>query len=91
MTPREFCLQVEAYNERIEEKQEQRRQELYVSALLISQFVGIKLFSKRKIPAYDEIFEAKHEMKEMTDEQMLRKVEALNAMFGGADTRKAVG
>lgn len=77
---------VDAHNDKIKLEQEQRRQEIYVSALLISQFV----WAKGKRPSYEKVFGGKPKQKEMTDEEMLRKVEALNAMFGGFDERKAV-
>lgn len=77
---------VDAHDDKIKLEQEQRRQEIYVSALLISQFV----WAKGKRPSYEKVFGVKPKQKEMTDEEMLRKVEALNAMFGGIDERKAV-
>lgn len=77
---------VEGYNSRVTIEQEQKRQEIYVSALLISQFV----WAKGKRPSYEKVFGSKANHEEMTDEEMLRKVEALNAMFGGIDERKAV-
>lgn len=85
MTPREFSSVVDAYNRKTEDEQEQRLHEMYISALLISSFVWAK-----KPPTYEQLF-GKLRQKEMTDEQMLRKVEALNAMFGGSDTRKEAG
>ena len=85
MTPREFSSVVDAYNRKTEDEQEQRLHEMYISALLISRFVWAQ-----KPPTYEQLF-GKLRQKEMTDEQMLRKVEALNAMFGGSDTRKEAG
>lgn len=77
---------VEAHNEKVMFEQEQKRQEIYVSALLISQFV----WAKGKRPSYEKVFGRRLERKTMTDEEMLKQVEALNAMFGGIDERKAV-
>ena len=83
MTPCELETALEAYRIKENTKQEQRRQEIYASALLISRFVLSK-----NIPPYERVFGA-GEREEMTDEQMLRMAEALNAMFGGTDSREA--
>ena len=85
MTPCEFSVFVDAYNKNMESEQEQRMQEIYTSALLISRFV----WCKGKPPSYEKVF-GNHRKTTMTDEEMLRKVEFLNAVFGGNDTRKAV-
>ena len=53
MTPREFAAAVEAYKNKLEQEQEQRRQEIYVSALLVSRFVWAK-----KVPPYERVFRA---------------------------------
>lgn len=83
MTPCELEIAVESYRRKEKIKQEQRRQEIYASALLISRFVWSK-----NVPPYEKVF-GTGKQKEMTDEQMLRTAEALNAMFGGADSREA--
>lgn len=85
MTPCELSVFVDAYNKNTEEEQEQRMQEIYTSALLISRFV----WCKGKPPSYEKVFGSRRKAP-MTDEEMLRKVESLNAMFGGNDMRKAV-
>ena len=82
MTPREFNSFVDAYNKKTEDDQEQRLHEMYISALLVSRFVWAK-----KPPTYEQLF-GRIRQAEMTDDQMLRQAEALNAMFGGTDTRK---
>lgn len=81
MTPRQLLLHAEAYNQRLEYEQECKRQEIYTTALLISNFV----WAKKKKPTYEQIFQKKKE--QMTDEQMFRQVLALNAKFGGIDKR----
>lgn len=85
MTPRELFTFADAHNQKIEFEQEQRRQEIYTSALLISRFV----WCKGKIPPYEKTFGIKKKSV-MSDADMLRQAESLNAMFGGIDTRKAV-
>lgn len=85
MTPHEFSIYADAYSKRIENEAEQKRQELYVSAMLISNFVWAK-----KRPTYEKVFGAPKKKKEMSDEAMLQMAQALNAMFGGTDTRKGV-
>ncbi len=82
MTPREFAVYIEAHNQKIQDKQEQRQREIYASAFLISRFVWAK-----KIPAYEKVF-GSGQKQEMTDKEMLKQVEALNALFGGTDLRK---
>lgn len=82
MTPGELAVYAEAYNERKENEHEQKREEIYTTALLISQFV----WSKRP-RSYEEVFGIKKKSK-MPDAEMLRVVEALNAQFGGNDIRK---
>lgn len=86
MTPRELAIYVEAYNQRLSFEQEQKQREIYASALLISQFVWVK---GRK-PSYEKVFGGHKPQKEMTDEEMLKAIEALNAEFGGEDLRKEV-
>ncbi len=83
MTPREFAVYTKAYSERLEFEQEIKRREIYLSALLTSSFV----WAKGRRPSYEAIF-GKQEQEEMSDEQMLIMVEALNAQFGGSDSRK---
>lgn len=82
MTPREFAAMAHAYKDKLEYEQEQRRQEIYVSALLMSRFVWTK-----KVPPYNRVFQMS-KPKSMTDEQMLKMAESLNALFGGADKRE---
>ena len=81
MTPREFAVVADAYKNRMEYESEQKRQEIYASALLISRFVWAK-----RAPSYDKVFGGGAKA-EMTDEQMLKTAESLNAMFGGLDER----
>lgn len=81
MTPREFAAAAEAYKSRMEYELEQKRQETYASALLISRFMWAK-----RVPPYEKVF-GNGTKKDMTDEQMLEAAEALNAMFGGSDSR----
>ena len=82
MTPREFYVFANVYGKKVESEQEQRLHEIYISALLTSRFVW-----QKNPQSYEQLF-GRLNRKPMTDEQMLRKAEALNAMFGGNDTRK---
>lgn len=82
MTPAQLIIYADAYAENMKEAQERARQELYVSASLISTFVGLALNGKQK-PSYEKIFGT--EKNEMTDEQMYATVKALNARFGGTE------
>lgn len=84
MTPREFSACVEAYNENKAFETEQTQRAAYTTALLAAKFV----WSKGRIPSYNEIFKKQTASEEMTDEQMLHQVEFLNALFGGTDTRE---
>jgi len=82
MTPRQLALYAEAYKDRREDVQ----MEIYLSAYLTAGFAGI-LFSRKnaKLPAYDQVF--KKQKREMTDDEMLKVVIALNAAAGGIDMR----
>lgn len=81
MTPREFAVFAEGYSQNREDEQERRMQEIYTSALLISRFV----WCKGQPPSYEKVFGCRKAA--MSDEEMLKTAEALNAMFGGSDRR----
>lgn len=86
MTPREFGVYARVYNEKMEFEQEQRQREIYASALLISSFV----WAKGKKPDYKKVFKQRKGKEEMSDAEMLKMAESLNAKFGGTDLRKEV-
>lgn len=82
MTPREFWVYAQIHNQSMEFEQERRQREIYASALLISNFV----WAKGSKPAYEKVF-VKNQEEEMTDDQMMKEVEKLNAKLGGVDLR----
>ena len=77
---------MDAYNQRMSFKTEQEQRSIYTTALLTAKFI----WSKRRIPSYEEVFTSREKAADMTPEEMLRQVEFLNAMFGGDDTRNEV-
>lgn len=76
MTPAELNLSAEIYAE----KKKQEEQNMIMQAYLISRWVWAKEVPIEKIL---EDMGATKEKKEMTDEEMLKKVMVLNTMFGG--------
>lgn len=76
MTPYELNLAAEIYAE----KKKQEQQNMIIQAYLISRWVWAKEVPIEKIL---EDMGATKEKKEMTDEEMLKKVMVLNTMFGG--------
>ena len=74
MTPYELNLVAKAYQER----QQRETKERISQAYLISRWVWAKRIDINSILA-----KVGQERKEMTDEQMLATVKALNALFGG--------
>ena len=80
MTPKEFNIYVEGFNERKKNKLELEQKALIYQAYLISRWVWAKDVPIEKI--LNEL-ETSKEKKEMTDEEMLNRVKILNTMFGG--------
>lgn len=89
MTPKEFYVYVDGFNRRkeieVEDykiKFELEQKALIHQAYLISRWVWTKNLPIEKILNKLEL-EDKQEKQEMTDEEMLAQVKALNAMLGG--------
>ena len=81
MTPKQLNIYAGAFAG----QQEDSQYRVYLSAVLTSGFMSILLSKKHpKLPTYEETFKKR---KEMTDEDMLRVVIALNAAAGGIDKR----
>ena len=74
MTPYELNLVAKAYQER----QQRETKERISQAYLISRWVWAKRIDINSILA-----KVGQERKEMTDEQMLAQIKALNTLFGG--------
>jgi len=78
MTPRELAIRVQG-----EQMRMQNQWTLMVEqALLISRWVWKKRISHSEIEKITNI-EKRETKKEMTDDEMLRQVKAVNALFGG--------
>lgn len=78
MTPRELAIRVQG-----EQMKTQNQWTLMVEqALLISRWVWKKRISHSEIEEITNI-EKREKKKEMTDDEMLLQVKALNALFGG--------
>jgi len=85
MTPKQLNIYAEAFAG----QQEDSQYRVYLSAVLTSGFMGILLSKKHpKLPTYEETF--RRRKKDMTDEEMLNVVIALNAASGGIDRRGEV-
>lgn len=76
LTPYEFSLVVNSYVKRKEEEAEEKITLTYLNAAWTIQFLG------KKKPKLDDILKKKTK-KEMTDEEMLKRIKLLNNMFGG--------
>lgn len=77
LTPYEFGLMVKAYTNKREESAEEKITLAYMQAAWTIQFLG------KKKPDLKKILNKKNKENEMTDEEMLEKIKALNSMFGG--------
>lgn len=86
MTPRELAVCVDTYNRQQEQELEKLRRTSYLTALLTAQFV----WAKGQRPSYEQVFGAPGRSRDMSDDEMLAVAEALNARFGGSDSRKGV-
>lgn len=81
MTPAELTLCADAYKKRMQAEQELISAQNYNLANLIRAAVWAK-----HMPSFDKVRPAKKkEKKSMTDEEMFKKVQALNRMFGGSE------
>lgn len=74
LTPYEFSLTVEAFNKNKEEEQEEK---------LTLVWLGAAWQRAKKMPRLREILNKIETPQKMTDEQMLKKVKALNSALGG--------
>ena len=73
MTPKEYFIYEKGHLDRVQLEQKQSAYQAY----LISRWVWQKKIDIEKI------LETKQEKKEMTDDEMLKQVKALNRLFGG--------
>ena len=81
MTPAELAAAARAYSARETARRRERQNELYLLACMTGCAVWGKLGS------YDELFGRQEKAStDMTDEQMLAQVRALNAVFGGGNS-----
>lgn len=78
MTPYELFLTIDIYSKKEKEKQSSKLREIYIAAVWTSRWVFAK-----KIPSFESILKESEPRKDMTDEEMLLKVQQLNAVFGG--------
>lgn len=79
MTPHELNTYANAFSEREKQEYKQKIELAYINAMWTIQWLG----KKQPKPLQDILDSIGKEKKVMTDEQMLAKVKALNAMFGG--------
>lgn len=81
MTPYEFSIVVRGFSLRKEQDLQSERALLVEHALLLSRWVWQKKIKKQDI---EKLLKVDNQpKKEMTDEQMLAQVKALNVLFGG--------
>lgn len=77
MTPKILNYYLSAYTKREKEKSKEKITLAYINAMWTAQW-----FSKNKPKKLEEILKDKPKVS-MTDEEMLKQVKMLNAMFGG--------
>lgn len=80
MTPVQLNCYARAYAERGKNEQRVAQANIYSLAALIRPMVWSK-----DPPGFDKVFPQEHWSTDMTDEELFRKVQALNAMFGGEE------
>lgn len=78
MTPRELWIYSRAYRDRVRGEARVKHAEIYSLASLIRPMVWAK-----HPPKFERVFPQDRKQKEMTEEQMMQQVLALNAAFGG--------
>jgi hypothetical protein len=74
MTPLEFRIHIKVYNEKLKQESKDR---------LAQAYLGAAWQRAKKLPNFKKLFEMNEPKKEMSDEEMLRVVMALNKAFGG--------
>jgi hypothetical protein len=74
LTPYEFSLKVKAYSKKIKQEQEEK---------LVLTYLGAAWQRSKKMPSLKQVLGKQETNKQMTPEEMLRKVIALNKAFGG--------
>lgn len=82
LTPREFRLYAEGYFDEYEFRQNEAISIAYMTALWTCQWTSTTQF-KHAPDSLEKILGASTKQKEMTDDEMLNQVKALNAMMGG--------
>ena len=73
MTPRELCVYVDAYTERVKNEQDN---------MMIYAYMGAYLGRVKKMPQLKEFIDRK-ESKPKTAEDILEEIRRMNASFGG--------
>ncbi|MDF2510470.1 MAG: hypothetical protein K0S04_336 [Herbinix sp.] len=87
MTPRQLSIRVQAYKEvkMLEAEEYQVKLKNYYELAITQAWLTANWQRAKKMPNLDKVLKTnKPKQKEMTDEQMLNQIKALNAMFGGA-------
>lgn len=79
LTPYELSLKVKAYSQKRTEETKEKITIAYLNSLWTIQWIG----KKRPKPLKDILDSIGKEKKIMTDEQMLKRVKMINAIFGG--------
>lgn len=75
MTPKEFTLYIKVYNEKRKEKDKDN---------ITNAYLGAAWQRAKKLPNLKRLFDQEQQpKKQMTPEQMLKKVMELNKAFGG--------
>lgn len=83
MTPKEFSIYVEGFNERKEIETKEQITIAYANALWTIQWLGKKSDHPKALEEILGNIEAVREKKVMSDIDMLNQVKVLNALFGG--------
>lgn len=87
MTPRQMGIRMQAYEEtkRIEADEYQAKLNNDYELSIIQAWLTANWSRAKRMPNLEKVLgKNKPKQKEMTDEQMLNQIKALNAMFGGA-------
>jgi len=82
ITPRELSIAAAGYAKRLEAEQKTASVNNAMLAFLVSRWVWQKRVNIKKVI---EDIGGKQKKRDMTDEEMLAKVRALNRMFGGEE------
>jgi hypothetical protein len=87
MTPWQLNIKMQAYEEikRIEAEEYHAKLNNDYELSIMQAWITANWARSKRMPNLDKVLnQNKPKQKEMTDEQMLNQIKALNAMFGGA-------